>query len=142
MKYLNRNYFTKMQDSHKFRILTVDSDEIAFEMYKELFNDDKIDLFWARNGREALDFLDKNPCPDLIFTEILLPEIDGITLSKKVDRHFPGIKIAIISAQNKHLYDIDIESVVTYFTKPFDLDELTNFVYQQMNKAGKNSMVC
>lgn len=50
----------------------------------------------ATNGKEAIDFISSNPV-DVVFTDVAMPEIDGIMLSKYIREHFPRIKVVIMS---------------------------------------------
>lgn len=53
----------------------------------------------VHNGNEALEFISNNPI-DLLITDISMPEIDGLELTKHVKYSFPNIKVLVISMHN------------------------------------------
>jgi len=50
----------------------------------------------AGNGDEALERI-KEGSPDLIFMDIRLPGVNGLQLTQKIKKDFPGINIAILT---------------------------------------------
>ncbi len=50
----------------------------------------------ASNGKEAIEFIKSHPV-DVVFTDVAMPEMDGIALSKYIRKHFPHIKVVIMS---------------------------------------------
>ncbi len=57
----------------------------------------------ACNGREAIA-LNKNLHPDVIFMDIRMPGIDGLTASKLIKKDNPQTKIIILSAYDDFDY--------------------------------------
>ncbi|MDA9471017.1 response regulator transcription factor [Enterococcus sp. 5H] len=53
----------------------------------------------AANGLEALKLCEENQ-PDIIFTDIMMPHLDGIELTKAVTKRYPEIKVVILSSYN------------------------------------------
>lgn len=50
----------------------------------------------ANHGRNALSLIEKNT-PDVLITDLNMPEMDGITLTRKVKEIFPSIKVLVLS---------------------------------------------
>lgn len=57
----------------------------------------------AADGNEAWELIQKNP-PDLLITDIRMPYMDGLELSKKARELNPNIVILIISAYDDFQY--------------------------------------
>ena len=84
-------------------------------------------LLVAENGKQAL-VLAKEKIPDMIVSDIMMPEMDGITLTKMLreDRLTSHIPIVLLTAKD------DVSTKIEGFTygaeqflvKPFDMDEL------------------
>jgi len=73
-------------------ILIVDDDEMIREYVKELllFNDYKVAE--AGNGKEGLKQIYKN-VPDLVITDIIMPEMEGISFIQELRTHNKNIPI-------------------------------------------------
>lgn len=110
----------------KYHILVVeDEDEIRQYMNEELSSDYKI--LSASNGKEALEIILKNK-PDLVISDIMMPEMDGITLSRKVKQnininHIPIILLTAKSKTEDRLEGLEI-GADAYIVKPFNTEEL------------------
>jgi len=80
----------------------------------------------ALNGEEALEMAETNT-PDVVMTDIKMPFMDGLTLSRKLKENYAGMKIIIFSGFDEFEYAreaIKIE-VEEYILKPMKLEELT-----------------
>lgn len=83
----------------------------------------------AYNGIEALDILQTTPIP-FVITDINMPEMDGLTLSKQIHEHYPKTHIVIMSA------DSDTEIILIsvnlgidgYILKPINESSVANTV--------------
>ena len=53
----------------------------------------------VQNGRKALEFLRNHPV-DIVFTDIDMPEIDGLELMQMCGEEFPEIKFVILSSSS------------------------------------------
>lgn len=88
----------------------------------------------AENGKEALELLDKENI-DLVILDIMLPDIDGISLCLKI-RVNKNIPIIMLSAKDQ---DMDIVMGLTsgaddYISKPFNPVELLARVRAQLRR--------
>jgi PAS domain S-box-containing protein len=86
-------------------------------------------LFIANNGQEALELFQKNK-PDIVISDITMPKMNGIELSKNIKSLNPDTPIVIISAHNNSEYLIEaIEIGVNRFIlKPIDMTEVVNIL--------------
>ncbi|OOM75660.1 putative response regulatory protein [Clostridium puniceum] len=51
----------------------------------------------ASNGQEALEMI-KNNTPDIIISDVVMPQLDGIELAKSIQANYPQIQIIILSS--------------------------------------------
>ena len=79
----------------------------------------------AMNGVQALD-LTKQYRPDIVLTDINMPEMDGLTASKEIIKLFPEIGCIIMSSEKDTttLRTAMSIGVQEYLIKPFNIDEL------------------
>lgn len=71
------------------KILLVDDEPdlelLVKQRFRKVIAEGKIQFSFAHNGREALEVLNNDPTIDLIFTDINMPEMDGLTLIEKIN---------------------------------------------------------
>jgi HD-like signal output (HDOD) protein/CheY-like chemotaxis protein len=71
-------------------ILFVDDEENILKSLKRLLNDEDWNCHFAGSGQEALALLAKQPV-DVILSDVVMPEMDGIQLLAEAKRLYPGM---------------------------------------------------
>lgn len=113
-------------DGKDFKLLivedTIDLAEILTEHYSKTFQ-----VSCAQNGIEALKIV-KDEEPDIIISDVMMPEMDGIEFCKKIKQDEATSHIAVILLTAKTTHEDKIAGLKVgaeaYVTKPFDLTEL------------------
>ena len=79
----------------------------------------------AQDGRQALDEIERQT-PDLVVTDVCMPELDGIELTRILNADYPQIKKIIVSGHDDFSYaQSAIENNISnYLLKPVNMDEL------------------
>jgi CheY-like chemotaxis protein len=101
-------------------ILIVEDDNISRALYREVFKNRGINIYFMKTGGEALDFFENNPVPDLVLMDIRLPDINGLDVSKQILAKHPEVKIVAQTAfahQNMEEACFAI-GMVGFLTKP------------------------
>lgn len=80
----------------------------------------------AANGAEALQLLELGTMPDIMMTDIRMPQLDGIELIKKCKQLYPELKIIVLSGYSDYEYmQAAIQAgVKDYLLKPVGRREL------------------
>ncbi len=94
-----------MKDKQDLNVLIVDDEIKITELLLYALRNQPYKLRSAGSAREALDIISRNST-DILVTDIRMPEIDGLELSRQVLKKHPDIQIIIISAHG------DINSAV------------------------------
>lgn len=114
----------------QFRILIVE-DEKEIQNYLAAQLDDLYKIITCNNGKEALNLLHSTP-PDLVISDIMMPEMDGITLCKKIKQNVNINHIPIILLTAKGKPEDYAEGMDTgadaYMVKPFNMEMLRKTV--------------
>lgn len=113
------------------KILSVD-DELDLELlltqyFRRKIRKGEYEFFFAHNGIEALQKMLEHPDIDIVLSDINMPEMDGLTLLKKLnDRHNPALKVIMVSAYGEmgNIRQAMNNGAFDFATKPIDLDDL------------------
>lgn len=102
-------------------ILVVDDEHGIRYLLKDILNEQYI-VYEAENGKQALDVL-ANGLPDLIISDVMMPEMDGLALCRKVKNtpetcHIPFILLSAKSAVEDSIEGYD-SGADAYIPKPF-----------------------
>jgi signal transduction histidine kinase/DNA-binding response OmpR family regulator len=114
----------------RYRILIAD-DEAEIRSYVKEVLSDEYRITTCANGREAYELL-LSDTPDLLISDVMMPELDGISLCKKVKQN-PNINhVPIILLTAKTAPEDKLEGMATgadaYISKPFSVELLRTTV--------------
>lgn len=121
-----------MNDKKFFSVVVVEDEKLlAKNIAKkiELANNNFKVIAIVNNGEDALSFI-KQQTPNVIFTDIQMPVIDGIQLIKQIAEFNNYIKCVVLSGHDDFSYAKSaIEyGVFSYLLKPINSDELSNLL--------------
>lgn len=109
------------------RILVVDDDPDILEFVRINLELDGFDVETADGGAAALKMAAEN-APDLMLLDIMMPEIDGLTVLRRMrsDPSTASVPVIILTARSlaeDRVKGLDL-GADDYITKPFDLEEM------------------
>lgn len=118
-------------------ILVVEDDNTVRELLKYRLGK-QYDVFAVTNGEEALDLVEET-MPDLIISDIMMPEMDGFALqsalqSDKNTRVIPFIFLTARADQEAR-QEGQRKGVDDYITKPFDMETLLSRVERLLERV-------
>lgn len=108
------------------KILVVDDDVISREMTAKQLKKLGVACDTAESAKEATTLLYSNQYP-IIFLDLNLPDLDGITLSGRLKRHYPDMKIILVTGENVLLseHELSLVGISRILPKPYTLQELS-----------------
>jgi two-component system chemotaxis response regulator CheY len=111
------------------KILIVDDSLMMRSVIKNYLKDRDFEFVEAQNGQEAFDKY-KEHKPDLVFMDIIMPDIDGIQGSKLIKEFDSYAKIVVCSSVDEEGVNKDLATigVVDRITKPFKQEEIIPMV--------------
>ena len=108
------------------KILVVDDEAVIRELLSDILEDDGYPVETTHNGPSALDLLRKRDDFVLLFTDIMMPEMDGIQLIREARKLRPTL-IPIVMTGFATLETARAavkEGAYDYVLKPFSLSEV------------------
>lgn len=123
------------------RIMIVEDDTAVRELLRDILERAGHEVIVAQNGKVAIS-LYKNSPADLIITNILMPEKEGLETIQELHREDPGVKIIAISGGGQigpadYLEVARRFGAMRTFSKPFDRKELLKAVDELLADSGK-----
>lgn len=116
------------------RVLVIDDNDQFREMLRECLESEGYEVVVASNGKEGIDLYHKEPA-DLVITDVLMPEKDGVEMMVDLSRNFPDVKIIVISGGGEegsaedYLESIKVICNIKHtFSKPFEMDAMLKAV--------------
>jgi YesN/AraC family two-component response regulator len=85
------------------RILVIDDDEMVLQILAEMLTTAGYEVGEARNGNEGVKLYRQEPF-DLVITDLLMPEKDGLEVIMELRRDFPDVKIITLSGGGSYGY--------------------------------------
>lgn len=111
------------------RILVVDDEENAREALSKILIHDGYDVASVANGLEALNFLRSREV-ELIITDINMPEMNGLTFLRELNRSRPESNVIMLTAYGEvesYLEAMNL-GAFEYINKPVKYDELKKVI--------------
>lgn len=113
-------------------ILIIDDDDQFRAMLYEMLERSGYEVTEASDGKEGIKFYRENPT-DLIITDLIMPEKEGIETIQELKQDFSDVKIIAISGGGRvgpedYLQLAKMLGAQRTLTKPVDRDELLKVV--------------
>ncbi|AXT57197.1 response regulator [Aquimarina sp. MMG015] len=131
----NKNLENKIEEEQKTnRLLIVeDNTELRNYLKRELSNNYRV--FDAKNGTEGLE-LAKKEVPDIIITDVIMPEMDGFEFCSNIKKNIKTSHIPILMLTAKTMADDRLKGIESgadvYLNKPFDMRVLKSYLTQML----------
>ncbi|NJD76884.1 MAG: response regulator [Candidatus Methanoperedens sp.] len=112
------------------KVLIVDDEPDTLELVKLVLEREGFRTLQASSGKDALAKIGTSR-PDLVLLDIMMPDMDGWDVFRKMKEKEPKIPIAILSAKAQNIdkfLGLHVLKADDYITKPFGKNELIDRV--------------
>ena len=114
------------------KIMVVDDEPDTVDLVKLVLETEGYEILVAYSGQEALDMIKINR-PDLVLLDIMMPQMDGWTVRKKIvgNEDTKDIPVVMLTAKAQpidKMIGLHVVGVTDYITKPFGRKELIDSV--------------
>jgi CheY-like chemotaxis protein len=113
-------------------ILVVDDEPGVLRYMRTLLEVESFHVETASSGKEALTRIEKEPVPDLVLLDLLMPELDGLETLALLRRVRPNLKVVILSCVSdpRKVVEAGRQGATDYLTKPFQKSQLDSLLKQ------------
>lgn len=119
----------------KAKILCVDDEAVILDSFRKILVLDGYSVDTVESGQEALHLIQSHHY-DFLFTDLKMPEMDGVDVAKSVKHLRPDIDVIIITgyATVESAVEVMKFGAMDYVQKPFTEDELLEFTKKTLFK--------
>ena len=112
------------------RILIAEDTESNFKLLEQFLKKTKVEIIWAVDGIEAVEFCKQDENIDLILMDMKMPNMNGYEATTEIKKL--GIKCPIIAQTAYALQDDEVKTFTagcdSYLSKPIKSRELLNVI--------------
>jgi PAS domain S-box-containing protein len=121
-------------------ILVVEDEPAVRHMSVDALRELGYTVVQAENAAQALQQLELQPSISLLFTDIVMPDMNGRRLADEAVARRPGLKVLYTTgySQNAVIHNGTLDYGVAFLPKPFSLDSLARKVRQVLDNKGAN----
>jgi CheY-like chemotaxis protein len=117
-------------------ILLIDDEENFRSVIKQVLVNAGFEVVEAANGAQGIQYFYEKPA-DMIITDIIMPEKEGIETIIELKKAFPNVKLIAMSGGGWYGTDIDFDMAkklgAKTLDKPFALQDLLDIVHELLN---------
>jgi CheY-like chemotaxis protein len=122
----------------KKTIMVIDDEYIILESVKEILKKEGYDVITALSGAEALSMLKKTKV-DLILTDLMMPNMGGLELTRKIReeaklKNIDIMYLSVITLSEEQKKKLKRFKILGYIQKPFDSEDLIKSVNKTIKK--------
>lgn len=123
-------------NSPTYTILVVDDEELIRKLVFTIVTNLKYTCMTATNGVDALDKIKGNKF-DAVITDIKMPEMDGIILTREISRLYPGLPVMVMTGFDEEYSAGTAISVGAreFIKKPFSIEEFSLRLQKMMGDS-------
>lgn len=120
------------------RILIIDDDEPIRKLFRKILEAESYEVIEASDGNKGIQLYRKDPT-DLVITDIIMPEKEGIETIIELKKDFPDVKIIAVSGGGHVEAESYLEiakklGIAEALTKPIKNEELVQIVAEILGK--------
>ncbi len=123
----------KIEQPH---VLIIDDEKGILRVFAEILAIDGYKTTTFTSGHSALDFLESGESVNVILSDIKMPSMDGIELTRKINSICPEIPVILMTghmhAASKEIEELNVQKVIF---KPLDWQDLISEIEKAITSA-------
>ena len=129
--------FNRMRRTNDpIRVLIIDDEDQFRSMLRQFLESSGYEVVEAVNGDEGVGLFFEKPA-DIVISDIIMPEKEGIETVMEIKRQFPDAKVIVVSGGGWYGPDLDFDMAeklgALTLKKPFELQELSETIQKLLN---------
>ncbi|MET0534274.1 MAG: response regulator [Steroidobacter sp.] len=118
-------------------ILVVEDEAGVREMSVQMLRDLGYTVIHAGDAKQALMLMESQPSFDLLFTDVVMPDMNGKQLADHIKQQRPGVKVLYTTGytRNAVIHNGMLDRDVSFLPKPFTIQQLATKVRQVLDQS-------
>lgn len=125
-----------MNQKSDLKVVIVDDSDFSRSIIREMLEEEGVEIIGEAASAEAALLVIKEKKPNVVITDIVMPEISGIELTEKINQNFEDISIIVISSLSQE--HVVLEAIGAgasdFIAKPIEKQQLID----SLNKIFSN----
>ena len=115
----------------KKKLLIADDEEAVRYLLTGALQSELYEIDTVEDGEKAIQQMEMKSY-DLIITDYMMPQMDGLELTKRINEKYPFLPVILITACGPENNFID-SGITACFIKPFDISDLKSLIKKLLN---------
>lgn len=87
-----------MSEKADIKVVIVDDSDFSRSIIRKMLTEEGIEIVGEANGAEAALNVIKSKKPNIVITDIVMPEVSGIELTEKITKSYDDISVIVVSS--------------------------------------------
>lgn len=125
-----------MNKFSELNVVVVDDSDFYRSIICKMLVEEGVNVVGEAASAEAALVVIKDKTPDIVITDIVMPEISGIELTEKISQNYPNISVIVISslAQEHIVLEAIGAGASDFIAKPVQKQQLIDSIEKLTNK--------
>ncbi len=128
----------------KLRVIILDDEQEALDILSRLLTDTgKVEIIKTLQNPLKLESSIASLKPDAVFTDIQMPNYNGIEILENLRENYPALPVVYVSAHKEFVLEAAKHSPFSYLLKPVnrkELNHVTDHIISFLNKIDKEKV--
>jgi two-component system chemotaxis response regulator CheY len=119
-----------MNNKKDLKIVIVDDSDFSRSIIRKMLSEENMNVVGEANGAENALAIIKETNPNIVITDIVMPDISGIELTENITKNFDGISVIVVSSLSQE--HIILEAIAAgasdFIAKPIQKQQLIDSI--------------
>ena len=117
------------------KVLYVEDDEAIMRSFSKILKKIFGEVLTAMNGQDGLALFKESQNIDFVITDIKMPKMDGLAMSKEIKKISPDTPCILTTAHAEYDYFLQADEIgiYRYITKPLNVNDLLKAITEFVN---------
>ena len=124
-----------LADGHGTRVLVVEDNEEVGAFATQALRELGYETVWTLNAEEALDVLRSPPNFDVVFSDVVMPGMNGIDMAREIRHRHSGLPVVLASGYSHVLAEQGTHGF-PFLRKPYSVEDLSRILQRAVSRTG------